>query len=88
MVGKRELAASVLEACDLLVCDAVDVSAHVGELQHAPDQVNRATSLGDVLIGKAPRRSTPDQMTVADLCGLGIQDAAMAELVMSRISER
>lgn len=85
MVGKRELGSSVLRSCDLLVCDAVDVAARVGELQHAAEQVSRATSLGDVLTGRALGRSNGQQITVADLCGLGIQDAAMAELVMERL---
>jgi len=83
MVGKRELAADLTEQCDMLVCDDKAVTAHVGELQHCPHQVGRAVNLGDVLTGSAPRRTASEQITVADLCGLGIQDAAMAQLVMT-----
>lgn len=85
MVGKRELGPSVLTSCDVLVCDSVTVASHVGELQHAPEQVHRATSLGDVLTGRAPGRTDDQQTTVVDLCGLGIQDAAMAELVLASL---
>ncbi len=83
MVGKRELADDVLEQCDVLACDSVDVSAAVGELQHAESLRHRAVDLGRVLTGTAAGRTADDQITVADLCGLGVQDAAIAELVMT-----
>jgi ornithine cyclodeaminase/alanine dehydrogenase-like protein (mu-crystallin family) len=38
-----------------------------------------------VLSGTADARSDADQITVVDLCGLGVQDAAMADLVMASI---
>jgi len=63
--------------------DSVEVASQVGALQHAPAIVDRAASLGNVVTGRAPGRRTAGQVTVADLCGLGIQDAAMAELVMA-----
>jgi len=84
MQGKRELDADLVARCDRLVCDSVEVARNVGELQHAPAQVERAVDLGDVLTGRESGRSHDDDITVVDLCGLGVQDAAMAQLVMER----
>ena len=85
MVGKRELGADVVARADVYVYDSTEVTSRVGELQHVPDAVGRAIDLGDLLTGRAEGRTADNQITVADLCGLGIQDAAMAQLVMSRL---
>lgn len=34
---------------------------------------------------EVPGRAGPDQITLADLCGLGVEDAAMADLVMASL---
>lgn len=39
MVGKRELADSVLRQADRIVCDSVETGSRVGELQHVPELV-------------------------------------------------
>lgn len=83
MTGKRELAYDVVERCDIFTCDAVDVSAAVGELQHVPELSHRAIDLGRILAGSVIGRTSEDQITVTDLCGLGVQDAAIAEVVMA-----
>ena len=85
MVGKRELSYDLLEQCDIIACDSVEVSATVGELQHAGALQQRAVDLGTILSGAAEARTSDQQITVSDLCGLGVQDAAMAELVMSSL---
>lgn len=85
MAGKRELAADVLDQAAVICADLVDVTSRVGELQHAPDHIGRAVELGDVLTGRSAGRSNDHDLTVTDLCGLGIQDAAMAQLVMDRL---
>jgi len=85
MVGKRELATDLVEASAVVVADSVAVTRRVGELQHTPAQVDRAVDLGDVLTGPAAGRTDDQQITIADLCGLGIQDAAMAQLVMNAL---
>lgn len=85
MAGKRELSRDLLEGSDIIACDSVELSRAVGELQHAKDLVPSAVSLGDVLTEAVPRRGSQEQITVSDLCGLGVQDAAMAELVMASI---
>ncbi len=43
----------------------------------------KAVALGDILDGGVPGRPSDHTVTVCDLCGLGVEDAAMAELAMS-----
>jgi ornithine cyclodeaminase len=86
MLGKRELADDVLESADVVVADSVDVTSRVGELAHVPSAAVRAVELGDVLTGRAAGRTSATQVTVSDHCGLGLQDAAMAQLVMKGIN--
>ena len=85
MAGKRELAADLVASSDVLVCDSLAVASHAGELQHVQHSLERWVELGAVLTGQAVGRTTVDQVTIVDLCGLGIQDAAMAELVMAHL---
>jgi len=82
MAGKRELADDVLLGADVVVADSIEVTSRVGELAHVPSAAARAVELGDVLVGRGAGRTGPTQLTVSDHCGLGIQDAAMAQLVM------
>ena len=86
MVGKRELADDVLATAELVVADSLAVTGRVGELAHSAEAAERAVELGDVLTGRTAGRTTARQLTVSDHCGLGIQDAAMAELVMRGVT--
>ena len=82
---KRELAPDVLARADVIACDDPARSREVGELKGLGDGDLGAapTTLGAILTGEAPGRKDPDQVTVADLTGLGAQDAALAELVLA-----
>ncbi len=85
---KRELAADVLARADVVVADRVDVCARVGELHHGLDdgvlRREDVLELADLVVGRVAGRTSADQLTVADQCGLGAYDAAMAELVLDR----
>lgn len=86
---KQELHPDVLGGADLVVADDVDTCARVGELHHALDaatiDVRTVVTLADLVAGTAPGRTSPGQITVADHCGLGVYDAAMADLVLARL---
>lgn len=84
MVGKNELAADVLDKATIIAADDIHTSSRVGELQHAPGHVARATSLAAFVDSGGGRQSASD-VTVADLCGLGAFDAAMAGAVMASL---
>lgn len=85
MPGKQEVEAAVLESADLVVADDPAVAAVNGELQHTLG----AIAIGDVAaLGTLPRRSSAAQTTVCDLVGIGVQDAAIAGLLVQRARER
>jgi ornithine cyclodeaminase/alanine dehydrogenase-like protein (mu-crystallin family) len=85
--GKQEVEAAVLGAADLVVADHPPVAAVNGELQHA--LAAGVVRLEDVAaLGSLPVRTGPDQVTVCDLVGIGVQDAAVAGLMARRAAER
>ncbi|WP_214412062.1 NAD(P)-binding domain-containing protein [Sphaerisporangium fuscum] len=89
MDGKRELAASVLTATGLIAADDLAQCRRVGELQYATKTVlDSATvvALGDVLAGRVPGRTSDDQITVADLTGLGAEDAAVGTVIAQAVA--
>jgi ornithine cyclodeaminase len=87
MPGKQEVEAGVLGSADLVVADHPPVAAVNGELQHA--LAAGAVRLEDVVaLGRLPRRRSENDVTVCDLVGIGVQDAAIAGLLVRRAEER
>lgn len=89
LAGKQELAPEVLTRADLLVCDRRSQCAVMGELQHAIaagliGKDSEVVELGAVTSGKHPGRSRPEQITLCDLTGTGVQDTAIAALAYAR----
>lgn len=88
---KQELAAGVVEAADLFVCDRVAQSRRLGELRAALAagfDEQAAIELGDVIAGRADGRRTSADVTVCDLTGTGAQDTAIAALAVARCIEQ
>lgn len=81
--GKQELDPAILEAADVLVVDSREQCLRLGELQHAPGEAGRAVELGAICAGDAAGRTSDAQLTVCDLTGLGVQDVAAANVVMT-----
>jgi ornithine cyclodeaminase len=86
---KNELAPAVLAAADLYVPDRLSQCASLGELHHAVAAGAVAADaefpeLGEIVAGRAPGRSSADQITVCDLTGTGAQDTAIATLARGR----
>ncbi|MCV2873930.1 ectoine utilization protein EutC [Defluviimonas sp. WL0050] len=86
---KAELEPACLTLADLYVPDRQSQTALMGELRGAieaglvpPDRT--FTELGDIVAGKAPGRTSPDQITIADLTGTGVQDTAIATFARQR----
>jgi ornithine cyclodeaminase len=81
--GKQELDAGCLALADLLVVDRLTQCASFGELRHALDaglvRGDRVhAELGEIVAGVKPGRTTAQQITIADLTGVGFQDTAIA----------
>lgn len=85
---KHELHPSIL-ARGVVVADSLAQCLTQGEIHHAvesgvmtADDVR--AELGDVAAGLKAGRTADDEITVADLTGVGVLDAAVAEVVVSR----
>lgn len=80
---KNEIAPALL-ARSHYVADRLAQARKLGELAHSDMLQHDFPELGAVLAGLAPGRSAPEQITLADLTGTGIQDTAIATLALSR----
>ncbi|MEB8386802.1 ornithine cyclodeaminase family protein [Rhodobacteraceae bacterium KMM 6894] len=85
--GKQELATDLTANADLLVCDDAEQSLDHGEFRTARSagliDAKSVTALGLILSGDHPGRSSADQITIADLTGLAVQDAAISLAVLN-----
>lgn len=85
MPHKQELDPRILVAAGKYVPDSIDAAADSGELRHALEAglLEAGSVYGEltaVASGRLAGRTADDELTVADLTGLGIQDAAVAAL--------
>ena len=88
MPHKRELEASLLGRGKLVV-DRLSQCLTQGELHHGVDAGVLAPTdvyaeLGEILAGLKPGRTSDDEITIADQTGVGVLDAAVANLVAER----
>lgn len=90
--GKQEIAFGVLATADLVVADDFPPGKSVGEIANAVAQgtLDRAliVTLGAIAAGDHPGRTSDAQITIADLTGMGVQDAAVSSIVVARALER
>ncbi len=88
--GKQEIDASILAKADLLIADSYAQCAEYGEISHALNQnliqAQQVTDLGKMLLQKQYRESD-EQITIADLTGVAVQDIVIAELVLKGYSD-
>lgn len=84
---KQELYPEVLLRADKIYCDSVAQCQRLGEVHHALKNgiinLNKISGeIGEIILGLKPGRQSEDEITVADLTGLGVQDAAVAGLFL------
>ncbi len=87
---KRELATTALVRADKIVVDRLSQCVALGELHHAVEEgaLNETdvhAELGEIVIGREKGRES-DELIICDLTGVGVQDAAIAELAWQRTS--
>lgn len=82
--GKQELDADCLRRADLVVCDRLSQCGAFGELSHARGAAVHA-ELGEIVAGRRPGRTADEQLTIADLTGVGFQDTAIASAALGWI---
>lgn len=81
--GKNELDPRCLDRADLYVADRASQTRLLGELRAAMEvgligEDADIPELGQIITGRHPGRTSPDQITIADLTGTGVQDTAIA----------
>jgi len=86
---KQELEVDVLARADLIFCDSTSQCAKLGEINHGLKKgvisEGRITGeIGDIILGRKSGREKDSQITIADLTGIGVQDAATAALVYEK----
>jgi ornithine cyclodeaminase len=88
--AKQELAPDVLARAAVVAVDDRGQAARFGELHHAIEAGVRSeddvVTLGELLEGVAEGRTAAGDVTVADLTGVGVQDAAIAALALREAS--
>ncbi len=89
---KQELDGAILGRADLVVADSITQCLERGEI-HKAIQSSHITEddvleLGDVIYGKEPGRTSEDQITVADLTGVAVQDIQIATAVFKAVQTR
>lgn len=88
---KQELDPLVLRRADVVVADSRSQCLERGEISHAvrercvrPDEV---VELGAVIAGTAEGRTSEEDITVADLTGVAVQDIEIARTVLEALGE-
>jgi ornithine cyclodeaminase/alanine dehydrogenase-like protein (mu-crystallin family) len=89
--GKHEIEEGLMASSGVVV-DLMPQAALIGDLQHAvarglmrPEDVR--AELGDVVAGRAPGRTSREEITIFDSTGIGIQDLAAAVAVFERTAD-
>ena len=87
---KVELEPALLARADKLFADRVPQAEQYGNLRHAIAAgvlTRRGVTgeLGDLAAGRLPGREGPEEITIADLTGVGVQDAAIVETVVEAL---
>jgi ornithine cyclodeaminase len=88
--GKRELATELLSRADCVVCDDITQSRRLGELQGIDDQSLRRPPvlLSALANGRVQYLRAASDITIADLSGLGVQDTAITQELLSRLARK
>jgi len=89
---KKELFPEVLARADKIFCDSIAQCRWLGEVHHALeagviDQKKISGEIGEIILGLKPGRLSDQEITIADLTGLGVQDAAIASFFLSLVKD-
>jgi len=83
---KKELAPGLVATADLVAVDSLMQSRERGELRLVETKnPRRIFELGDIVLGKAAGRTSPDHITIADLTGIAVQDVEIAKSILEAL---
>jgi len=87
---KIELDPKILEKADLVVADSIQQCLSRGEIFQAIQAEclvkENVVELGHVIAGHASRRTSEEQITVADLTGVAVQDLQISKAVFEKLN--
>ncbi|WP_174591588.1 alanine dehydrogenase [Methanocella conradii] len=86
--GKQELESALTIKARVFV-DSIEQASHSGEInvpwrQGLINEKKLAGTIGEVIIGRVPGRTSGDEITIFDSTGLGIQDVAVGHVVYEK----
>lgn len=88
---KRELDLTTMQCADVVVADSISQCMTRGEIHHAIKQgairKDDIVELGNVIDGSAAGRTSDEQVTIADLTGVAVQDIQITKAVFDAISK-
>jgi ornithine cyclodeaminase len=86
---KQELDTGILQKADLVVADSIPQCLERGEISKAlldkKITAGQVIELGNIINGNASGRSSAEQITVADLTGVAVQDMQIAKAVCAEL---
>ena len=90
-VDKIELEPEILGIADIVVADSINQCLERGEICQALKagtlKREKVHELGNVILDKKLQRSSDDQITVADLTGVAVQDIQISKAVYEALRE-
>lgn len=90
-LNKQELDAGILAAADLVVADSIAQCLERGEIHQAlkTGAIREAdlVELGSIIAGEAAGRTSQDQVTIADLTGVAVQDIQISKAVYEALKK-
>lgn len=82
---KQELDSRCFEKADIIVVDSIEQCIERGDTAYAIKEgvitQEKLVELGNMISGNSPRRTSNEQITIADLTGLAVQDIEIAKAV-------
>ncbi|MGB6977046.1 MAG: ornithine cyclodeaminase family protein [Gammaproteobacteria bacterium] len=85
---KQELDPAILKIANIIVADSIEQCVERGEIAHAVRNkfINKEKliELGNIISGTQAGRTSDEQITVADLTGLAVQDIQIAKAVYNQ----
>ncbi len=86
---KQELDSKILKMADIVVSDSISQSQTRGEIYQASKagdlEAGKAVELGTVIVREELWRKSDEQITVADLTGVAIQDIQISKAVYEKL---
>ncbi len=88
--SKQELDARILRIADLVVADSISQCLERGEIHKALEsnsiRKESLVELGSIISGTSSGRSSDEEITIADLTGVAVQDIKIADAVFRYVS--